>query len=344
MDIPSAGATVTALTPLHSPELQRHRRLLRALSLGVVRLALAYTLYVPKGRGKGRIQAMLAPCLANAGPFRVTSRYGTIFEVSFPADHGWETLVTLRTYETGTTDLCAELVRPGDEVVDVGANLGWYTVLFAGLVGPDGCVHSFEPWPPVLERLRASVALNAGRAPIHIVSTAVGASEDSTPLYSFQRLPHGETSAWKRPGNASTSQTVDTQTLDGYWTGLGRPEVALVKVDVEGMEQAVIDGSPELLASSPPMWIFETNFETSSGFGYTPVELLEGLEQHYGYRFVRIPSAWGQWEEMARASDCRHGDNVLCYVPGRHRKRVRSLGLAEPASTARSAAAAPPEL
>ena len=56
-------------------------------------------------------------------------------------------------------------VRPGDIVVDVGANIGWYTLLAAQRVGPEGQVVAIEASPTIAEHLRANLALNPSIAP-----------------------------------------------------------------------------------------------------------------------------------------------------------------------------------
>jgi predicted methyltransferase len=53
--------------------------------------------------------------------------------------------------------LYLSLVRPGDIVFDIGANQGYFTLLFSDLVGPAGYVHAFEPVPPTFARLRARI-------------------------------------------------------------------------------------------------------------------------------------------------------------------------------------------
>jgi FkbM family methyltransferase len=146
------------------------------------------------------------------------------------------------------------LVRPGDVVVDVGANIGAHTVALARLVGPGGRVIAFEPQRLAYYCLCANVALNNLH---HVVccQAAAGASErplvvpdlDPDREQNFGGLELGGSAAG-RPG-----QTVPMRRIDG----LGLSACRFIKIDVEGMEREVLAGAAETIRRCRPLLYVE---------------------------------------------------------------------------------------
>lgn len=285
-----------------------------------------YTRYAPIQRGKGRVQRLMLPLIHRLGSINVDTRYATRFQLQFPEDTGWECLYTMGTYETGTADLIRAIIRPDDVVFDVGANLGWYTCLFARLLGANGAVHAFEPVPWIFRKLEVNCALNPHRARLSLNNLAVGDHKGSIDLHTFADQPHGQTSTRIPPNTTvQSSVTVPMTTLQQYSAAANSRRVDLIKVDVEGTELQVLDGAVKLLQNTtPPLWLFEFNVETATLAGWSPYDLLDRLRQH-GYRFLRIEGAWGKTRTVQLPSECQHGDNVLCYVPDVHRSRLEAL-------------------
>ncbi len=147
------------------------------------------------------------------------------------------------------------LVRPGDVVVDAGANIGVYTARLAQLVGPEGAVHAFEPHPLALERLGIVAAAEPG-VEIHPVALAdrrgratlsVPRGEDGSPLLALARLG---------PAEDAETVEVETTTLDAA-LGADAGRVAFVKCDVEGSELAVLRGALGVLREARPRVLVE---------------------------------------------------------------------------------------
>lgn len=149
--------------------------------------------------------------------------------------------------------LLAPLLKPGDVAIDVGANLGTHSVFFAQKVGPTGAVFSFEPQRVMHQLLCTNGTLN-GITWLRALHAAVGAHPgalvvpdiDYTASGNFGGLSLGQ---WKE------GETVPVFTLDG----LGLPRCALLKIDVEGMEAAVLDGARQLITAFKPVIYLEHN-------------------------------------------------------------------------------------
>ncbi len=147
------------------------------------------------------------------------------------------------------------LVRPGDHVVDAGANIGYISLLLARMVGPGGVVHSFEPVPATFELLENNMrALGVAnvRARRMAVSDAAGRARMTTPDYSGggENLYESHLVGRAEPG----SFEVETARLDDALGGDAQ-RVTFVKMDVEGHELTAMRGADKLLAAQPALLV-----------------------------------------------------------------------------------------
>ncbi len=186
-------------------------------------------------------------------------------------------------------------LRKGDIVLDVGAHVGIFTLVSALSVGGEGEVHCFEPVPANFEALSRNVELN-GFDNVVLNRAAVGAEPGQARL----GLPEGaaglggETSAMYTVGGLANSVSARIVTLDDYVSDRlpGRP-VRLLKLDVEGLEPAALQGFASRLAESPPdAVVLEVNLELLNRHEFTGQELLGALRE-YGYSFFQ-PTARGR--------------------------------------------------
>jgi FkbM family methyltransferase len=156
-------------------------------------------------------------------------------------------------YETEELDLARRLLQPGDVMVDVGANVGIFTLVAAAAVGPAGEVHAFEPVPANHERLAENVALN-GLSNVVLHRVAVGDEEGTTTLGippETARASGGTMSGFFVVGLTDRAIAAPLVRLDGPAAGLpaGGRQIRLVKLDVEGFEPRVLAGMGALLAT-----------------------------------------------------------------------------------------------
>jgi len=187
----------------------------------------------------------------------------------------------------------AEWVKPGDWAIDVGANIGHYTARLAELVGPGGHVVAFEPLPE-------NFAILAALATAWRNVTLLQAGAADTAGETYMNVPRWADGTLK-PYEARLSPDGDRRVLAFPIDALGiRSRVALVKIDVEGLEAVVIEGMRALLARSRPVVILEARREADV--------LLEKLGYHIetsprrSPNRIAVPGYWQQPDNSGNRS------------------------------------------
>jgi FkbM family methyltransferase len=133
--------------------------------------------------------------------------------------------------------------RPGGVVLDVGANVGAYSVLFGRWVGPEGRVYAFEPAVAALTGLRRHLALNGVEGVVRAVHAAVS---DRRGWAALAGAGGQGTARLAEEGNLG-GETVETVTIDDFCAGEGTLPT-LIKIDVEGWELEALRGARETVA------------------------------------------------------------------------------------------------
>src|SRR5262249_14672098 len=212
---------------------------------------------IGKPPGWERLVRSLAPPRRFAGaPLRQKRMEdGYLFPVDAGTLVGWN-VHFFGSYEPEVRDQMRRRLTPGDVAVDVGANVGWHTLLMATLVGPSGRVYAFEPNASTRERLVRAVEAN------QLVNVVIDprAVSDRPGAAAFEAPPAGH--VWDgtgRLGNGAAPGTprVDRVTLDAFVAEAGIGRLSLVKIDVEGWELPVLRGARGVLDALRPAILFE---------------------------------------------------------------------------------------
>jgi len=173
-------------------------------------------------------------------------------------------------------DLMRRRIHSGDTVVDVGANIGYFTSLMSILVGPEGKVYAFEPDPVNFALLEENTAdlENVVRFP-----TAIIAGEATTlPLF-LSKTNTGD-HRLNCPGKGRETVDVDAQSLDALWRdGHDFRPVDFIKIDAQGAEGDVLKGAAHLLAASPDVeLVIEYAPKMMAEYGVGAEEMLDDLK------------------------------------------------------------------
>jgi FkbM family methyltransferase len=154
----------------------------------------------------------------------------------------------LGVHDLVVTEAIWRLARPGDTVVDVGANVGYMTLAMAARLAVAGRVFAFEPQPGVLEELRANVEAACRRYPAVGVTVHGEALSDSSGTAGFALATEAENNRGLAHMDPAGPISVVIRRMDDYAAEFGH-DIALMKIDVEGHEPAVLRGAASLLAS-----------------------------------------------------------------------------------------------
>jgi FkbM family methyltransferase len=183
-------------------------------------------------------------------------------------------------YERSFRSATLESIRPGDCVWDVGANVGFYSELFAAAAGPSGKVISFEPSPSCVVLLEERRRDLATRAPWEIVPVALSDKDGEAWL----SVIGGETAPSNHLAGRDEASTVQVRTARGdSLLAAGHQAPAVIKIDVEGFEGEVLDGMGSMLEIPALRTVcVEVHFGTLNERGkpHEPSRIVRSLQAH----------------------------------------------------------------
>jgi len=188
----------------------------------------------------------------------------------------------LGTYEPDLQDALRKFVQPGMTVYDLGANIGYISLMAAHLAGPTGRVVAFEALPANVARLEQNIRLNHMEGRVRICSAAV---VDSSAPVTF--LAHESGAMGKAVGSAGRdaqypdSIQVRGVALDDFVFGEGNPAPHLIKTDIEGGEGPALVGMRRLLKEVKPVLLIELHGEVAAR------QVWQSLHSA-GYTFLRM--------------------------------------------------------
>jgi len=187
-------------------------------------------------------------------------------------------------YEPLETSLVKKLIKKGDVVVDLGAHIGYYTLIFAKLVGNEGKVFAFEPNPDNFALLNKNIKMNGY---INVVTEQKAVANKT-----------GKTRFYLSPDNAGDHRIydlhdgrqfieIDVTSLNDYFKEYeGR--LNFIKMDIQGAEAAAIEGMSHLLSKNKVLKIMSEFWPSAMvGCDISPQDYLESLCQK-GFRLYRL--------------------------------------------------------
>lgn len=186
----------------------------------------------------------------------------------------------------------AQHLRPGSVFYDLGANIGFFTLLAARCIGPAGKVFSFEPDPAVAARLRRNIARN-GFPNVTVVESGVWSSSGNFDFVpATPDSPDRGVGTFMPSGHAAESIPVRCVSLDNFTQSAPLPDA--IKCDVEGAELEVLRGADTLLRTRRPWLLCEMHSEANDAAAR---DLLSSLGYSFSYvdaaHLLAQPSAGG---------------------------------------------------
>lgn len=207
-----------------------------------------------------------------------------------PLDVISERIFTHGFFEEPECRFVMRFLQSGMTVIDIGANIGQYTLIAADIVGGHGHVHSFEPNPANFSELALNVAMNDLQSRCTLIDSAVS---DSIGTARLSLHPPG-LNVYSTIGNQERAavlghKVVATETIDNYVINTHHcKSVDFIKIDTEGAELQVLHGARRLLNSDmAPVILMELSASNAAGCGYCAYEILDYLER-FSYVFYEI--------------------------------------------------------
>lgn len=179
-------------------------------------------------------------------------------------------------YEPLETELIKKIIKTGDTVIDIGANIGYYTLILARLVGKNGKVYAFEPEPKNFSILSKNVKIN-GYKNIILVKKAVSNKSGKVRLY-LSKDNLGDHRIYQSEEKRQFIE-VDIIRLDDYFCE-SKEKISFIKIDTQGSEGGVFAGMTNILKKNKNLKIISEFWPKGmSNFGFKTEKLLNLLKK-----------------------------------------------------------------
>ena len=217
--------------------------------------------------------------------------------------------------------------KPGNIVMDIGANIGEWTIHMANMVGEHGCVYSFEPLPIVNQALKKTTSIN-NLSQVFIseyaLSNQIGESTLIIPYDSKNTIISGESrleisdEPWNKKTDVASTKSIQvkTTTMDNFVSQKNLKRVHFVKIDVEGNERLVLEGGQDTFQNYKPKLILEAGCEKKEDR-----EKISSLLQSWNYEIIGIilphgiiDVKWNQYVALSNPFETKNPLNVL-FIP-----------------------------
>jgi FkbM family methyltransferase len=156
--------------------------------------------------------------------------------------------------------------------MDIGANLGLFTIILSDLIGGKGKVYSFEPCAIMFNKLNANIKLNKLNN-VNVFKLGIGEKENKMKMF-FNPQQSGLSSLVEKVSEDCLSEIIDVTTLDRFTIDF-REKISFIKIDTEGFEPQVLKGGIKLLQRDKPVIFIELGGKYQS----PSIEALEILKK-----------------------------------------------------------------
>jgi FkbM family methyltransferase len=214
-------------------------------------------------------------------------------------------------------ELEEKCIRPGFTVLDIGANIGFFSLIYAKGVGSEGRVFSFEPGPENVAILRKNIEAN-GYTNVEIIPKAVSDTSRSVDLYlsdynvGDHRIydPYEKTKDWGKTSAAyeklahrdrRESVSVETVVLDDFFAGRESP-IDFVKIDVQGAEGGVVNGMRRILTENKNVVVFSEFWPAGMAMYGFPAKNFLAFFKDFGFEMYEVDEKKG-FQSIPATSD-----------------------------------------
>ena len=175
-------------------------------------------------------------------------------------------------YELADSAMLYKLVKDGDIIFDIGANIGWYSNHLSKKL-PNATIHSFEPIPETFLQLTRNTALNQSKN-IFLHNTALSDKIQTLVFYYSPKVTGASSSVNITEDESMVELACETNTLDAFCSAQNIQMLDFIKCDVEGGEWLVFKGGAKTISQLKPIVFTEMLRKWSAKFGYHPNDII----------------------------------------------------------------------
>jgi FkbM family methyltransferase len=225
-------------------------------------------------------------------------------------------------HERYEADLVARLLEDDDVFWDIGANVGYFTLVGAAALANRGQIVAFEPGRNAYARLTENISLNP-YSNIKTYPVAVSDQEGEAVLHVSGDIADSSASLFPVGGHEAGREVCRTVDLDNFLAAEGLRPPSLIKLDAEGAELGVLQGGKGLISQSRPMFLMEMEEKNLKAAGASKASIQQFLNG-YGYQAAFLRK--GRWYATTDL-DAVKGRNIFWFNPGleSHRRKAALL-------------------
>lgn len=267
-------------------------------------------------RGVRRLAAwlpnVLLPKPERMSKMELKTIHGVSLLIDPVMDNGVELALYLQgTYEEGTVSEIQKRLQPGQTFLDIGANIGWISLIASKQVGLNGKVIAVEANPKTLPILQHNLALNQVEN-CSILGLALSDEVGETKIYENWNVNRGGASLLQQ--DDSEGIPIQMERLDNLFD----PETPLhmVKIDVEGFEGKVIKGAWNWFKKQQPIMIFEISNDRQQNKGISGIEVMDLIKELGDYTFFKhqkTKERRGKLIQIMNENDLPNHDNLFAF-------------------------------
>jgi FkbM family methyltransferase len=211
-------------------------------------------------------------------------------------------------YEQGTVSVLQDFLQVGDTFVDVGANIGWLSLVGAKKAGVNGKVYAFEPVPTTFNILKSNKELNQF-SQIELNQFALGNKEEVLTIYPEKENRGGASILNHQSGNGVK---IEVKKLDNFNIN---SKINVIKIDVEGFELDVLKGALEAIKKDKPKLIIEHSIDrNNTAEQFEIYNWLLDLGIYKIYKLKNGKERKSELIEIKSNQDLPDHDNIFCIV------------------------------
>ncbi|KUJ51985.1 FkbM family methyltransferase [Chryseobacterium sp. JAH] len=193
-------------------------------------------------------------------------------------------LYFLGDYEKPEIDYVTEFLKPGDVFIDIGANIGLFSLNASEIVGEKGKVYAFEAFPSNYRQFKENISINKFENIIPENKAISNQNSTIEILYNEKDRNIGMASAFLK--DFTSNEVVECTTLDQYSDDHNINKIALIKIDIEGSEYDALLGMTKILTEIKPQILIEINHKTLQDSGHNEVEIINLLRK-FNYKIIK---------------------------------------------------------